>query len=260
MRIGIMQGRLSPPAGGKIQSFPADWQGEFPKAQEAGIDFIEWIWEEDGNPLFQHTGAVRSLVSETNIAVESVCADRFMHAVVVSHSMLSRVFAACAHVGVKRVVLPFVDGSSARDFDPLLLAAIIQHACKCAAPEGSEIHVESDLPPSALKELCGTCPQMKVCYDTGNSAALGYDVSKEFAAYGDRIGSIHIKDRVFGGSTVPLGTGSVEWSALSTCLQNLDYRGPFTLQAARGESGAEVALARSNRQFAEMLIRKVACP
>jgi hexulose-6-phosphate isomerase len=259
MRIGIMQGRLSPPAGGKIQSFPADWQGEFPKAQEAGMDFIEWIWEEDCNPLFQHTEAVRSLVAD-NIAVESVCADRFMHAVVVSRSLLSMVFAACAHVGVKRVVLPFVDGSSARDFDPILLAAIIQHACKCAAPEGIESHVESDLPPSALKELCEACPQMKVCYDTGNSAALGYDVSPEFAAYGDRIGSIHIKDRVLGGSTVPLGAGSVQWSALSTCLHNLDYRGPFTLQTARGESGAEVALARRNRRFAEALVRKVACP
>ena len=39
-------------------------------------------------------------------------------------------------------------------------------------------------------------PVIKVNYDSGNSASLGYSVTEEFAAYGNRIGSIHIKDRL----------------------------------------------------------------
>ena len=45
-RIGVMQGRLSPPRGGRIQSFPVDtWREEFGLARQAGLDCIEWIYE-----------------------------------------------------------------------------------------------------------------------------------------------------------------------------------------------------------------------
>jgi L-ribulose-5-phosphate 3-epimerase len=44
--IGIMQGRLSPPVGGRIQSFPVDcWREEFFRAREAGLNCIEWVYE-----------------------------------------------------------------------------------------------------------------------------------------------------------------------------------------------------------------------
>jgi L-ribulose-5-phosphate 3-epimerase len=41
-RYGIMQGRLSPPEDGRFQSFPRNsWREEFPRAREAGLDYIE---------------------------------------------------------------------------------------------------------------------------------------------------------------------------------------------------------------------------
>ena len=43
---------------------------------------------------------------------------------------------------------------------------------------------------------------MTVNYDTGNSAALGYDPDEEFKSYGHKITDLHIKDRL-------LGTGPV---------------------------------------------------
>ena len=43
--IGIMQGRLSPPLNGMIQSFPKDtWRDEFNIASEVGFDAIEIIF------------------------------------------------------------------------------------------------------------------------------------------------------------------------------------------------------------------------
>ena len=51
-------------------------------------------------------------------------------------------------------------------------------------------------------------------YDIGNSAALGFLPSKEFEAYGNRIVNVHIKDRPFGGTTVPLGTGDADFKTV----------------------------------------------
>ena len=49
---------------------------------------------------------------------------------------------------------------------------------------------------------------MRVNYDSGNSASLGYRPRDEFAAYGSRVGSVHLKDRRLGAGTAPLGRGT----------------------------------------------------
>jgi L-ribulose-5-phosphate 3-epimerase len=90
---------------------------------------------------------------------------------------------------------------------------------------------------------------VKVTYDSGNSASLGYDTREEFAAYGARVGSVHIKDRVRGGGSVPLGSGDTDFKVLSQCLEEVGFRGDFVLQVARGAAGDEVAWARGNREF-----------
>jgi hexulose-6-phosphate isomerase len=95
---------------------------------------------------------------------------------------------------------------------------------------------------------------LKVNYDSGNSASLGYEPTDEFAAYGTRVGSVHIKDRVNGGGTVPLGSGNTNFKALFECLGELGYSGDFVLQVARGTRGDEVAWARSNRDYVLALL------
>ena len=53
--ISVMQGRLVPPEGGYFQSFPrVRWRDEFVFAKNAGLNAIEWIYDEygeDANPL-----------------------------------------------------------------------------------------------------------------------------------------------------------------------------------------------------------------
>jgi hexulose-6-phosphate isomerase len=88
-----------------------------------------------------------------------------------------------------------------------------------------------------------------VNYDSGNSASLGYSPSAEFGAYGSRVGSVHIKDRVRGGGTVPLGTGDTDFDTLFSCLDDAAYEGDYVLQVARGADGDEVNWARRNRAF-----------
>jgi hexulose-6-phosphate isomerase len=114
-----------------------------------------------------------------------------------------------------------------------------------------ELHLETSLGPedfsSFLRNL--ESPWIKVNYDSGNSSSLGFDPREEFAAYGRRIGSIHIKDRVRGGGTVPLGEGDTNFEALFSVLREIHYTGDYILQVTRGESGDEVNWARQNREF-----------
>ena len=70
---------------------------------------------------------------------------------------------------------------------------------RSGTPPGNRF--ESDNFRSLLDEI--PHPLVKVNYDSGNSAALGYRPFDEFAAYGDRVGSFHIKDRLLGGGRSP---------------------------------------------------------
>jgi hexulose-6-phosphate isomerase len=155
-------------------------------------------------------------------------------------------------LGAERVVIPFVDASrieTDRELDSVV--EIIERLLPVADELGIEVHLETALTPDRLASLVARLPSslVKITYDVGNSASLGYHPDEEFAAYGARVGSVHIKDRLVGGGTVPLGTGDADFDAVFRCLAAVAYSGDFVLQVARGTPGNEVALARSNKAF-----------
>jgi hexulose-6-phosphate isomerase len=266
-RIGIMQGRLVPPEDGRFQSFPRDaWRTEFPGAAAAGLDAIEWIddgFGEDVNPLATDEGILemRRLSAQHGVGVFSVCADYFMEQpfLRVGAEELSRTVARlrwllqrCRLAGIERAVLPFVDHSSIETHaETTRVVEILNEVLPDAAHNGVELHLETSLGPTAFAALLDRVPHtsLKVNYDSGNSASLGYRPRDEFAAYGERIGSVHIKDRVRGGGTVPLGEGDADLAAVFGGLHGIGYDGDFVLQVARAASGGEVAWARSNAAF-----------
>ena len=77
-KVGLMQGRLSSPVGGKIQSFPKKtWESEFEKAQKLSIKFIEWTLDHknlSSNPLLQLSGQkkIKNLCQKNNIKIYSI--------------------------------------------------------------------------------------------------------------------------------------------------------------------------------------------
>lgn len=266
-RLGIMEGRLVPPEDGRFQCFPRDqWESEFAHAAKVPFDYIEWVYDlygYDVNPLGQREGVeqMRNLIKSTGVSIRSVCADYFMDKPLLRCGKqelderlqeLARILRNGRAVGVNRVVIPFVDASAIRSNEDIAAA---QHALNAAMPfaeeTGIEIHLETSLAPIDFAKLLYSIPhpKLKVNYDSGNSASLGYSPADEFAAYGDRIGSVHIKDRVLNGGTVPLGTGNTDFTALFSSLEKIDYRGDFTLQVARGTPGDEVAWAKQNLAF-----------
>lgn len=265
--IGIMQGRLVPPTDNRIQCFPRQrWADEFSLASQAGLDCIEWIYDlygADVNPLATQAGVQRlkELSQQHGVKILSICADYFMDKPLVRANeaeleerlhTLYWLLERGQLVGINRMVIPFVDASrieTQAEFDGVvvLLKRVLQEAGKT----GIEIHLETSLNPARFADLLAQLPHplLKANYDSGNSSSLGYHPAEEFAAYGERVGSVHIKDRLLGASTVPLGTGDADFTALSESLRQVSYQGDFILQAARGTSGDEVAWARHNREF-----------
>jgi L-ribulose-5-phosphate 3-epimerase len=266
-QIGIMQGRLVPPTENRIQCFPREkWEDEFELAAQAGLHCIEWIYDlygADVNPLLTDEGIckLKSLISKTGVQILSVCADYFMDKPLVRASPqeleerfadLERLFQRGKLLGINRIVLPFVDASRIdTDDEKNSVSMTLKRALKVAENTGIEIHLETSLTPERFAGLLSELPHplLKANYDSGNSSSLGYHPQEEFAAYGRWVGSVHIKDRLRGAGTVPLGTGDADFPALAESLQKAAYRGDFILQVARGPSGDEVNWARQNREF-----------
>lgn len=269
--IGIMQGRLSPPEDGRFQSFPWNsWRQEFGRAKEAGLDYIEWIYDDYGapaNPVASEAGraTLRQLKSEFGINIPAICVDWLMDYPLLRcdpevrqlrEEMLHRLVQWGGEIEISRVVLPFVDASSMRTGEEqAVVIQCLNDALPIAKKVGIELHIEADLDPDDFAGFLDRIgdPFVKVNYDSGNSSGLGYKASEEFSAYGKRIGSIHIKDRFRkpDGSveTRPLGQGSADFDDVFASIRRIGYGGGFTLQVARGQDGDEVHWIKEQAAF-----------
>ena len=84
-------------------------------------------------------------------------------------------------------------------------------------------------------------------YDTGNSAALGYDFLEELN-YFKYVKNIHIKDRILNGKTVRLGEGNWNYKIFFKKINKI-YKGNFILQTARSKKNLDVKEVIINRNF-----------
>jgi hexulose-6-phosphate isomerase len=266
-----MQGRLSPSEDGRFQSFPRDsWREEIRLAREAGLAYIEWIYDDYGssvNPILTEEGVQElcALKSKYGIATPAICVDWLMDFPLVRatsegfahrESVLHRMLRRAKKIGASRLVLPFVDASSIRtEKEEESILGVLERALPFAEETGVEMHLEADFEPRRFAGFLARIPHpmIKVNYDTGNSSGLGYVAREEFASYGDRIGSIHIKDRRRNrdGSvkTMSLGEGSADFKDVFASIRSINYAGGFTLQVARGEAGDELNWIRQQIVF-----------
>ena len=271
MSFGIMQGRLSPPEDNRFQSFPRNsWREEFSRAKVVGLEYIECIYDNYGasaNPLTTDAGIteINNLQQEHGVAVPSVCADWFMDFPFLRcgaeerktrQQFLHFLLRSAARFGARHIVLPFVDISRIiTEEEKDITLQVLTEALPIAESTGVELHLETDLAPHDFAEFLDRLPHpmLKANYDSGNSSGLGYIAAEEFAAYGDRIGSIHIKDRLRNpdGSvtTKPLGQGSANFDDVFGCMRQINYSGNITLQVARGRPGDEIDWVREQLAF-----------
>ncbi len=253
--IGFMQGRLSPLINGRIQAFPWEfWENEFPLAQQINIHLMEWTLDQErlcANPLMTEVGQAEiwALCQRYEISIPSLTGDCFMQAPlwkaqgskrIALEQNFVEIAKGCAAVGITMMVIPLVDNGRleniAQEDD---LVAFLKSQSSFLIAHGLKVLLESDYVPQELARFIDRLDSslFGINYDIGNSAALGFNPHEEFAAYGARIVNVHIKDRVLGGTTVPLGTGSANFEAVFAGLDKLNYQGNFILQTARATDG-----------------------
>jgi hexulose-6-phosphate isomerase len=121
-----------------------------------------------------------------------------------------------------------------------------------------QVIFESDLIPTELARFIARLPagQFGINYDVGNSAALGLKPTEELAAYGARVVNVHVKDRLLGGTSVPLRSGSADFDAVFAALAQKNYRGNFILQTARTADGKHSEVLSSYREMTDLWIKQ----
>ena len=258
-----MQGRLSPPPEGRIQAFPWDhWREEFALAEEVGFKVIEWVLDTSGtqeNPLLTTEGQpeISALSRRHGVTVESVCVDWLMERPLADGegnvspeavALLTRTIDACGELGIRFLEIPLVDDAGLRsqaqsDATRQAITRELGHA----EAAGVTVVLETDLPPREFVALLERFdpPVVRANFDMGNSASLGYDHAEELSVLGEWIVNVHVKDRMRGGGTVPLGDGDVDLRGVFSGLGRASFQGTYILQTARQPD--DVAAARAYR-------------
>ena len=234
-----MQGRLLPKIKNRYQCFPGkNWAKEFYLAKKLKLDLIELIfdiYEYKINPLYnlEELKKLKKIIRKTNIEVKTVCADYFMNNTLFEKNtikrndnikMLKYIINNCKKIGITDIVIPLVDSSSIKGNklkNETFTKSMINMKSFLKFKK-INICLETDLEPKAFLKLIRkiNSRHIKINYDTGNSASLGYSINSEFKTYGRYITDLHVKDRMFKGGPVMLGKGSVRFDALKKALKN----------------------------------------
>lgn len=262
--IGIMQGRLSPMVAGKIQAFPEKhWKAEFLTAQALGFDLIEWTLDRQDimqNAFLTSHQTILAMKDMSGVNVKSLTYDAAMQAPLVLDGkiqnteveILAQVLKACQKLNVQYLIFPLVDQSSIKDYDDYReYIKLFKYIDKKLLGDKVKLAIETDFEPEKIskfmKDICSE--NIGINYDTGNSAALGYDFEEEMSEYSAYILNIHLKDRKFSGSTVPLGEGDAPLYEQITYFNKYLNNCNWVIQGARSKTGDDVGVAQSYLDF-----------
>ena len=266
-KIGFMQGRLSDPVDGQIQSFPwVSWEEEFQVAKKIDIELMEWTLDDAKlfqNPLMTHNGysRIKSLSRYFNLKIKSLTGDCFMQKPFwklnspmadVYKNKFIKVCEASSKLGIEIIVIPLVDnGSLENSIQEEALVNFLENYSFCLKKLNLKVAFESDFEPKQLFGFINrfSSDRFGVNYDTGNSAAQGFNPLEEFKEYGKYIINVHIKDRIFGGTTVPLNSGNANFDLIFKGLKELNYNGNFILQTARAKDGLHSNIIKDYKEY-----------
>lgn len=248
--IGIMQGRLSARPPHRIQAFPTtNWPEEFSRAQELGLDHIEWLFESDNwemNPILANPKQIEGVMRTTGVSLSSVCADFFMDHLLFREDernlarhvqILEQLILAAAKLGARVILLPVLESSALRNTDEAdQLLRNLKRPLDLAQRHGVKLGLEMELPAEAYLRFIEKAKHsaLGAYYDIGNAAAKGFRCERDIALLARHLVGVHVKDRLFNGPTVPLGEGTADFQAAFAALVEGNYGGPLILQTAFG--------------------------
>ena len=244
-----MQGRLSNSYNNNIQAFPIQsWEQEFKIASENGFDVIEWIFDElQPNPILTIDGItkIKQLIVQNNISINAICADYFMTKKLFNESeieleknieVLKKLILQASRLEISIIEIPLVDSSSLKNNqNKEEIKNNLEKIISIAEGNNVTIVLETDLNPQNFEEFLKKFEHKSIManYDSGNSTSLGYDVKEELIILKKWIKNVHVKDRIVGGGTVPLGEGHTNFEEFFSTLSKINYSEDIIIQGAR---------------------------
>ena len=122
-----------------------------------------------------------------------------------------------------------------------------------------------------LKAVLDRIPEMMLVYDSGNTLLVREDPAWHARQFAGRIGHVHLKDMKPAGpgdrgadvdlygnrmACAPIGTGTVDFDAVLTALENGGYHGLLTVEFIVGPDKDYPKSLRGSRLYAEQLLAK----
>mgnify|MGYP003985756771 FL=1 len=259
MKIGLMQGRLSPINGGKIQSFPwKNWLKEIEISKNLSFKFLEWTLDYPNfrlNPIFNKK--ISKKIQGINI--NSITCDFFMQKPFFKSkrnkdliSDFNFFLKKIKNSQIKILVIPLVDNSSIKNkkIENKVISFFLNYK-DWLKKNNKKIAFESDYNPKKLKKFIENFPsqQFGINYDLGNSSALNFNLNEEFKYYHNRIINIHIKDRIINGNTTRLGAGNANFKKFIKNYIKYKLNTNLILQTARSSNQNHILEIIKNRIF-----------
>jgi hexulose-6-phosphate isomerase len=210
--IGYLQGGLA----------PQDWREDLSQAQTHGFQLIEWALRSIvDDPLMSRPGRqeIRRLARRQDVRIVALRlfapapffkvsgpeADR-------RFGDLARAAVAARELDIPAVVLPLT--GEARIASPAEARRLSEGLASLGLVAGlPKILLESDFGPDDLAALMAPLPDdlYGVSYDIGLSARLGWDPAEELAAYGRRIGLVHVSEPLGDPSDILRRLAGIGW-------------------------------------------------
>jgi N-acylneuraminate cytidylyltransferase len=256
--IGVLQGRLTAAPEGVLQAFPAGkWEDEFVVAQETGLSHIELLAERDHNPenpIWSEKGinGLSLLASTTQVQPRVLCIDFVMSHAFYEPATVEYVLnliERSARAGVKVIVLPLFEKSELEHAGWTQYVGPLRICADGARLQDITLCLETSLPAGRLQMFLGLVGRsdLRVCYDSGNTTALGHDCAADICTLGDLVGHVHIKDKNAAGENTLLGMGLTDFPSIFSALRKIGYTGALTLETTRGVDPVQTA--RSHLAF-----------
>ena len=268
-----MQGRLvNSEKKDRIQYFPAkNWIKEIQIAKKNNFNLMEWTIDDDNikkNPLYNSnlSKIFLSVKKKYKIKIKSVTCDFFMQNPFfklkgkkreVSIMKLKQIIKNGSKLKVNIFVIPLVDNSSIKNTKQLkqIFKFFNEKNFLRALGKKTRIVFETDFDPKKNLRFIKKFKRkyFGINYDTGNSAAYGFNFEKEKEIF-KRVYNIHIKDRELGGNTVRLGQGDFDFDNFFTFIKKIKYKGNLIMQTARSSRNRHIEEAILNRKFIERFL------
>ena len=251
MKIGIIQGRLSPPVEG-FQETPKNWQKEFEYLKQLNMNHIEWVVTKKSfstNPIF--------FEDLTDYSISSVCADNIIDRKIDNHEfLLDNIVPLCKVAqknNIKNITLPLLEDSSVENSNKR------DNFCTTLKYISSTFQdlnflIEAELGIEELREILNVNSNIYVTYDTGNITSFGLSHDEYINSFLPKIKNVHLKDRTKSGHTVAPFSGDTDFYLILKKLVDMNYNCLYTLQTARGPSGREKdTILKHKEKFEEVI-------